>query len=152
MNKDLIKYGLLLAGAYLIWKYIEDHGGLAAVMGGTATLPPPGVTPPVVQPPTTQPPTIKTIPPAPGVLDLTGLVTHADVNDSLTGTVKINGVPTTLSIITADGRIFDGTGSEVTAILVAKGVNVDALRQAFTANQSLSGLGAGYFPRPYWLN
>src|SRR5271166_12897 len=36
MNKDIIKYGLLALGAYLIYKYIEDNGGLSAVLGGTA--------------------------------------------------------------------------------------------------------------------
>ena len=36
MNKDLIKYGLLALGAYLVWKYIEDNGGLSAVLGTTA--------------------------------------------------------------------------------------------------------------------
>ena len=32
-SKDLIKYGLLALGAYLIWKYIEDNGGLSNVLG-----------------------------------------------------------------------------------------------------------------------
>lgn len=35
-QKDIIKYGLLALGAYLIWKYIEDNGGLSSVLG-TAT-------------------------------------------------------------------------------------------------------------------
>lgn len=83
---------------------------------------------------------INVIPPAQQVLDLTGLSTRPDVNDSLTGTVKINGIPTTLSIIKTDGRIFDTSGQEVTSILVSKGVDVNALRNAFLSNQALSGL------------
>ena len=154
MNKDLIKYFLLGLGIYLVYKYVEDHGGIEALLGmGTAAAPPPATTqPPATTPPpipTTQP--INTIQPV-AVLDMTGLVVVPDVNDSFTGTVKINGVPTRLSIITADGRIFNSAGQEVTGNLQAQGVDVAALRSAFAnAGGSLQGLGA--MPRyiPAWL-
>jgi hypothetical protein len=75
------------------------------------------------------------------VLDMTGLVVEPDVNDSLSGTVKINGIPIRLSIITTDGRIFDGTGTDVTARLQGQGVDVAALRGAFeNAASGLSGV------------
>jgi hypothetical protein len=35
-SKDLIKYGLLALGAYLIWKYVQDHGGISGLFGTTA--------------------------------------------------------------------------------------------------------------------
>jgi hypothetical protein len=38
-QKDLIKYGLIALGAYLIYKYIEDNGGLSAVLSGTPLVP-----------------------------------------------------------------------------------------------------------------
>ncbi len=84
-----------------------------------------------------------TINPSTNTLDLTGLVTSADVNDSLTGTVKINGVDTRLSIITSDGRIFNTAGSEITSDLIAKGIDVNYLRTAFIAAKGLSGTGKG---------
>lgn len=46
MNKEYIKYGLIALGAYLVWRYIEDHGGLSNVLGGTTTAtaaPPPTI-------------------------------------------------------------------------------------------------------------
>ncbi len=146
-QKDLIKYGLLALGAYLVWKYIEDHGGLSAVLG-TVTAPPtqPVVTPPghtdTIQP-TTKPPTLQ-----PPVLDMAGLTVEPDINDSLSGTVKINGVPIRLSIITGDGRIFDSSGAEVTASLEASGVDVVALRTAFAnAGAGMSGfVSSGWSP------
>jgi hypothetical protein len=39
-QKDLIKYGLLALGAYLIYKYIEDNGGVSAVLSGTPVTTP----------------------------------------------------------------------------------------------------------------
>lgn len=32
-QKDLIKYGLLALGAYLIYKYVQDHGGIEGMFG-----------------------------------------------------------------------------------------------------------------------
>ena len=34
-SKDLIKYGLLALGAYLIYKYIQDNGGISGLFGTT---------------------------------------------------------------------------------------------------------------------
>ena len=39
-QKDLIKYGLIAIGAYLIYKYVEANGGLSAVLGTTAAAAP----------------------------------------------------------------------------------------------------------------
>jgi hypothetical protein len=36
-QKELVKWGLIALGAYLIYKYIEDNGGLSAVLGTGAT-------------------------------------------------------------------------------------------------------------------
>ena len=38
-QKDLIKYGLIAIGAYLIYKYVEANGGLSAVLGTGSTTP-----------------------------------------------------------------------------------------------------------------
>jgi hypothetical protein len=157
-QKDLIKYGLLALGAYLIYKYIQDHGGIEGLLGTTAlATPQPAVTTgapittggPTGATQTTQPTnTTQQLP----VLDVTGLVVVPDVNGSFTGTVKINGVPIRLSIITVDGRIFDGSGQEVTGSLQSQGVDIAALRTAFAnAGQGLSGLGATMRFAPAWL-
>jgi hypothetical protein len=36
MNKDLIKYGLIALGAYLIYQYIQKNGGISGLFGTTA--------------------------------------------------------------------------------------------------------------------
>jgi hypothetical protein len=41
-QKDLIKYGLLALGAYLIWEYIQKNGGISGLFGTTAAA---GTTP-----------------------------------------------------------------------------------------------------------
>lgn len=150
-QKDLIKYGLMLVAGYLVYKYIEDHGGFAAMLGQAlpsgAGATPPGATVSAPAPQTS---------PAPAQtagLDLTGLVVVKDINNSLTGTVKINGVPVRLAIIQTDGRIFDGSGAEVTQALSDEGVDIAKLRQAFAAaGQGLTGM---YPPPmrggPVWL-
>ncbi len=167
-QKDLIKYGLLALGAYLVWKYIEDHGGISAVLG-TSTGATPGTQPVagslLPYPVSTQPSHTDTIqptntPPKPPALDTTGLVLTPDINGSFTGTVKINGVPTQLSVIAADGRVFDTSGAEVTSSLQAAGVDLSALRAAFAPDyskgtfingtwSSFQGLGTVRAP---WLN
>jgi hypothetical protein len=167
-QKDLIKWGVIALGAYLVWKYIQDHGGIDGLLGtgvsahpavtGThpaVTAPPTGAgtnAPPPPAPPATIPPPPQTIPPAAPLLDMTGLVVIPDVNDSFTGTVKINGIPVRLSIITADGRIFDSSGTEVTDSLTARNIDVVALRTAFqNAGAGLTGMtGLGRFT-PAWL-
>ncbi len=149
-QKDLIKYGLIVVAGYLVYKYVQDHGGFSAMLGQTlpaGTAPSPGVAPPGL-PTNTNP-----AKPAAG-LDLTGLVVVKDVNNSLTGTVRINGVPVRLAIIQTDGRIFDGSGAEVTQALTDQGVDIAKLRQAFTA--AGSGLTGYYAPPmrgggPVWL-
>ena len=136
MSKSSSIIPLVLIGG--VGYYLYKEGYFSSIFGGTVTgslLPAPASTTPSNVTP------ITVIPPAQQVLDLTGLVTRPDVNDSLTGTVKINGTPTTLSVIKADGRIFDTSGQEVTQVLVNKGVDVNALRAAFLGAQGLSGLG-----------
>ncbi len=178
-SKDLIKYGLIALGAYLIYEYIQKNGGLSGIFGSTAAaggtnagswvnlLPlyqkilgssltaaqvqamqnnqDPRLTQAqlnqltayqVSQQSLTNPAggtgtgsSVATI--TPPVLDITGLTVVPDINDSLTGTVKINGVPTRLSIITASGAIYDATGSDVTATLQGEGIDVVGLRTAF---------------------
>lgn len=159
-QKDLIKWGLVVVGAYLVWKYIEDHGGLAAMMGTALPAPPVGagagsnLPATATTPATTVTQSTPPAAPAPATLDMTGLTVVPDINGSFTGTVKINGVPTTLSIITADGRIFNTSGQEVTSTLQASGIDVAALRTAFqNAGAGMSGIGLGAWGRlPYWLN
>ena len=155
-QKDLIKWGVVALGAYLIWKYVQDHGGIEGLLG-TSVVAAPGTHPIVTAPgpaasgvtPSTNPPATQpanTIQPVP-VLDLTGLTVMADVNDSLTGVVKINGVPVRLSIITSDGRIFDNSGSDVSASLQSRGIDVAALRTAFQ-NAIPLGIATGTTPGP----
>jgi hypothetical protein len=159
-SKDLIKYGLIALGAYLIYEYIQKNGGLAGIFGSTAAAGTTGTltaaqiaaaaaaaaatsTPPATAP--------ASHPPTPPVLDMTGLTVVPDVNDSLTGTVKLNGVPTRLSIITASGAIYDTSGQEITSALQSQGVDIVALRTAFqNAPQGVSGLGAVRYI-PAWL-
>ena len=87
-QKDLIKYGLLALGAYLIWEYIQKNGGISGLFGTTAaagTIPIiPGTTasvPPLTSILPNAPAT--PMPPAPQVpiLDMTGLVVAPDIND-----------------------------------------------------------------------
>lgn len=155
MNKDLIKWGLILVAAYLVYKYVEEQGGIDALFGGAPKnypLPPASTTTSTDShgattaaphdTPTTDHPGAQTQAP-PATLDMTGLKVARDVNDSLAGTVKINGVPTRLAIITADGRIFNDAGQEVTASLASQGIDVNALRGAFqAAGANLAGLNA----------
>ncbi len=79
-------------------------------------------------------------PPATGV-DLTGLTTVKDINESRTGTVNVNGVPTQLSVIGSDGRIFDNEGHEVTGNFSA--TELDAIRAAFNNDSNLANTGGG---------
>jgi hypothetical protein len=164
MNKDLIKYGLIALGAYLIYQYIQKNGGISGLFGTTAAA----GTVPIVPGATTGVPSLTNIlPNAPAtptqpaaqvpaqvpILDMTGLVVAPDINDSLTGTVKLNGIPTRLSIITASGQVYDSMGQEVTAVLQAQGVNIVALRTAFAnaGGVGISGLGAMLRFTPSWL-
>lgn len=154
MNKDIIKYALLALGAYLVYKYAQEHGGFSSLLGGTTSAHTGTTTTTITQPGTTYTPPVTTYTPPVPVIDLTGLTVFPDINGSLTGYVKINGVPTRLAIIQADGRIFDASGQEVTASLAARGIDINALRAAFASapqTAALSGLGA-WGPRPHWLN
>ncbi len=147
-QKDLIKYALIAIGAYLIYEYIQKNGGLSGIFGTTAaagTGPKPCgagqvlnaagqcIAAPVDMGSGTGTGTGAGggTAPKPPVLDMTGLTVVPDVNDSLSGVVKINGIPTKLSIITASGQIYDATGSEVTATLQGQGIDVVAIRTAF---------------------
>jgi hypothetical protein len=163
-SKDLLKYALIAVGAYLIYEYLQAHGGLAGVFGSTASagtlpvIPNTGTSMPIAstigttpaQPAATSTPSTPP-PPAAPVLDMTGLTVVPDINDSLTGTVKLNGVPTRLSIITASGAIYDSTGTEITSALQSQGIDIVALRTAFqNAPAGVSGLGAVRYI-PAWL-
>ncbi len=156
-QKDLIKYGLLALGAYLIWEYIQKNGGISGLFGTTAAA---GTIPIVPGTTASVPPLTSILPNAPAtptppqvpILDMTGLTVAPDINASLTGTVKLNGIPTRLSIITASGQIYDSTGQEVTATLQSQGVDIVALRTAFqNAGAGVSGLGAVLRFTPAWL-
>jgi hypothetical protein len=194
-QKELIKYGLIALGAYLVWKYVQDHGGIEGLLGTSVSPHPgcpagqqlgsdgkcftipvnarPGTTPDTAPPPIPPQPCpdgqyrsaagqclsipTRRVQPVP-VLDMSGLVVMQDVNDSLSGTVKINGIPIRLSIITGDGRIFDSNGSEVADSLQSQGIDIVALRNAFqaapvvgvsiTSQPELAGLGTW---TPPWL-
>ena len=61
-QKDLIKYGLIAIGAYLVYKYVEANGGLSAVLGTTAAA---GTLPTGTPPAITAPKTAATPPPTP---------------------------------------------------------------------------------------
>jgi hypothetical protein len=161
MNKEqAIKWGLIAVGLYLIYEYAQSHGGFKSLLGFAAGDSPGGsALPPATTftaassssaPATTHAPATT----AAATLDMTGLTVTRDVNDSLAGTVKINGVPIRLAIIQADGRIFDNAGQEVTSSLASQGINVDQIRAAFTA----AGAGLGMFAplgarfgSAYWL-
>ncbi len=148
-QKDLIKYGLILVAGYLVYKYVQENGGFAAMLGQSL----PGAGPSPIPPgqPAATPAATSPAPPH-AALDLTGLVVVKDINNSLTGTVKINGVPVRLAIIQTDGRIFDGSGAEVTQALADEGVNVAQLRQAFTAaGAGLAGYPQRTYGTPVWL-
>jgi hypothetical protein len=151
-SKDLLKYALIAVGAYLIYEYLQKNGGISGLFGSTASA---GTTPCgagftlnaagqcIAIPATTGGGSTTgsgantggggttTNTPTPPVLDMTGLTVTPDINDSLTGVVKINGVPTKLSIITASGAIYDSTGTDVTASLQGQGIDIVALRTAF---------------------
>ena len=183
-QKDLIKWGLLALGAYLIYRYIEEQGGISNLFGATTGTGTKCGTGFVLNAAgqciaaSTSTGTGSgagtgtgtgagagsgsgsgsgggtTTTATPPVLDMTGLTVVPDINNSLTGSVKINGVPTRLSIITDSGAIYDSTGTEVTAALQAQGIDIVALRTAF-ANAApapgVSGLGAAIRFTPSWL-
>jgi hypothetical protein len=162
-QKDLIKYGLIALGVYLIYEYIQKNGGISGLFGTTVSagtgplVPIPGISMPIAAtigtPAQTTPqnPPASTQPPPAPVLDMTGLVVTPDINDSLSGTVKLNGVPTRLTIITASGQIYDATGQEITSTLQSEGVDIVGLRTAFAnAGAGVSGLGAVRYI-PAWL-
>jgi hypothetical protein len=140
-QKDLIKYALIALGAYLIYEYIQKNGGLSGIFGttaaagGTGTLTAAQIAAAAAAKAAADAAAANTgggaPPPKPPVLDMTGLTVVPDVNDSLTGVVNINGVPTKLSIITASGQIYDSTGSEITSVLQGEGIDVVALRTVF---------------------
>jgi hypothetical protein len=175
VNKEqAIKWGLILAGVYLIYEYAQSHGGFKAMFGYLTSGDSPGAplpTPTTFTAAAAKAPGVtdaqaaaitaarvaeanKTMGPSPATLDLTGLVVSKDINDSLAGTLKINGQPVRLAIIQADGRIFNNAGEDVTTSLAAQGVNVDALRSAFA--RAGAGLGmfaplGARFGSAYWL-
>lgn len=146
-QKDLIKYALIALGAYLVYKYVEENGGFAAVIGQVTGTPAPA---PAVT--ATQTPAATTSTSAP-TLDVTGVTVVKDINNSLKGTVKINGAPMSLAIIQTDGRIFNDQGQEVTNDLAAEGVDLNALRAAFTqAGQGLGMFAPAWVGSAAWLN
>lgn len=141
-EKQIIKWGLIALGVYLVYEYIQTNGGFAAVLGtGTNTttcgtglvLNAAGQCIAASTANTGSTTSTNTNTATPPVLDMTGLSVVPDVNSSLTGTVKINGVPTRLSIITATGEIFNSSGQDITASLQGEGVDVVSLRTAFQA-------------------
>lgn len=188
MNKDLIKYGLIALGAYLLWKYIEDQGGLAhlfgTVTGGTdakaladaaakaaadaaanptdaakaAAAAAAAAAKAAADAQAAADSKVAATHQSAPALDLTGLVVSQDINDSLAGIVKINGVPVRFAIIKSTGGIYDNSGVEVSAQLAAQGVDINQLRAAFTAaaaSQGLSGIVGWSRPSinviPSWL-
>lgn len=139
-QKDAIKWGLILLGAYLVYKYIEEQGGISAVLGQVT-----GTGIPVPSPTQTQTPAASVAAPSVPILDVTGLTVVKDINNSLKGTVKIKGVPTSLAIIQPNGGVYNDQGQEVTNDLAAEGVDLNQLRAAFTQ----AGAGLGMFA-PAW--
>ena len=143
-QKDAIKWGLILLGAYLVYKYVEQNGGFAAVLGQVTGTPAPA-------PVTGQTQTSSTA--ATPILDTTGLTVVKDINNSLKGTVKIKGVPISLAIIQPNGGAYNDQGQEVTNDLIAEGVDINALRAAFTqAGQGLGMFAPAWQGSAAWLN
>ena len=62
-----------------------------------------------------------------------GLTVTQDINNSLTGTVTINGVATQLSVIEGSGQIYDTNGNNITQQLSQQGVDVGSLINAFAS-------------------
>jgi hypothetical protein len=82
-QKDLLKYGLIAIGAYLIYQYIQSKGGISALFGGTATAPP-LPTQPASTLPSTQVPTGITIQPPTNPLTTEQMVLAAANKDNFT--------------------------------------------------------------------
>jgi hypothetical protein len=144
--KLILLVGIGGVGVYLLYKggYLQEWlpgvFGLPTIPAGTPPATQPTGQTTQQQPAANQP--VQNKPAAPPVLDLTGLTVVPDINDSLKGTVKVNGKPTSLAIIQTDGRIFNDQGQEVTDALAAAGVDLALLRNAFTAaGAGLNGLG-----------
>jgi hypothetical protein len=65
-QKDILKWGLLALGAYLVYKYIQENGGVSGLFGTTAAgAPPLGTTPTTIAPTVTHPATTPSTPPVP---------------------------------------------------------------------------------------
>ena len=154
--------GILLIGGGALLLYLwskNQQPGVAVQAAGAGTAPSPGTTAAGVQTGSTgaTAPTTTTYAPAPAatsapaaVLNTTGLKVHPDVNNSLTGTVSINGQPMTLAVIQTDGRVFNSNGQDITQSLSAMGIDVNALRAAFaTAPLDTTGV-SGIGHNPYW--
>ncbi len=74
-------------------------------------------------------------------IDTSGLQTRDDINNSLTGTIKIGGADTTVSVL-PDGRIFDTNGVDITSTLNQS--DADLIRTMFTqAPRENPGGGGG---------
>ena len=127
---------LLGVGAYLVYNYWVNSQATAAA----ATTPATPVTPPAGSTPAPS----TTVSAAD--VSLAGPVT-ANVNNSLTANVSINGTITNVSIIQATGHAYNTAGVDVTSSLAAMGVNLPALltmMQTSYAQSQASGV-SGYF-------
>lgn len=138
MNKTL---GFLLLGGGAAWVAYQ-FGWLFAPAVPTPPLAPPA-TPPAAPPPasTSTPPAPTT--PAPGSVSfsLVGPVAP-DINNAIKGQVSIAGSVRTLDL-TPDGNAWDTSGNQVTAALVAQGVDPNAILAAMQAALQAQTVVAG---------
>jgi hypothetical protein len=161
---DVIKWGLILGGGYLLWVYYTNSQAAAAAAataaaGTTSTTgstDSTGTTSSSTTSGTTSSSSGSTTP-TPGLVIPSNLVVAKTLNNSLTGTVQLNGESVPLSIITGNspatsGVIYNSGGTDITSQFTSaqQAQLVQAFLLAPQSPSGTSGLGHVFvLPRLY---
>jgi hypothetical protein len=114
---EILKWGLIIGGGYLLYNYFIAPAATAATTPVTGTTTPPTGT-------TTTTTGSTTTTPTPGLVIPSTLTVTPGINQSLQGTVQLNGESVQLSIITGrapatSGVIYNTSGTDITAQFTA---------------------------------
>ncbi len=123
---EVVKWGLIGLGAYLLWNAYANSQTAAAATTTTSAPPTPGAT--AVTTTTTAPAAAASAPVPAASVSIVGSVTNLGPNfsNALKANVSINGVVQNISIIPG-GDAYNTAGQDISAALVAQGVNVQSL-------------------------
>jgi hypothetical protein len=152
MLGDILGLGLLAGGAYLAWTVYQSYLVTAAA---AATTP---VSTTTTTPATTTTSTTTTSASATGsgqpaatLVIPTNLTVTPDINNSLKGTVNVNGQSVPLNVIPsaagqASGVVYNSSGQDVTAMFTAGQITqlITAFSLAPQSASGVSGFGRGF--------